>query len=74
MIKPIVERGMLKVICPKCNKIVDGELDYDFIHTNIGDDSVDITVKAFINCKECNTEIYAKSDEDYILLQGEEIL
>lgn len=73
MIKPTVERGILKVICPKCNKIVDGELDYDFVRTSISDDTVDVTVKAFINCKECNTEIYAKLDEDYILLQGEDI-
>lgn len=71
MIKPTVERGILKAICPKCNKIVDGELDYDFVHIKFSDDSVDVTVKASINCKECNTEICSKLDEDYILLQKE---
>lgn len=70
MIKPTVERGILKVVCPKCKKLVDGKVEYDFAPKEKTEDReiIDIDVKVFVKCAECKTEIYAKKDVEYIVL------
>ena len=60
---------MLKVICPKCSKIVDGKVEYDFSYQNSMDSEIiDADIKIIIICAECGTEIYAQKDTSYIVL------
>lgn len=69
MINQKVEKGKLKVICPKCNKIVDGKVEYDFSYQNTTDsETLDADIKITIKCAECGTEIYAQKDTSYIIL------
>lgn len=69
MINQKVEKGILKVVCPKCNKIVDGKVEYDSSSQNNTDtETIDVDIKIIIKCAECGTEIYAQKDTSYIIL------